>query len=253
METIKEYFNISDKLYSVKYHIFSDNVIIFTPLDEDPCVNKMLIDEYVMEIAVLQRNLIGQYGIFVRGSITLGNLYYGGNYVYGSGLSEAYRLENNCAFYPRIIIDDNIVKKFYNSSEIFCDPINDFVAVDVDNRMFINYCFGFEKPTQFKLLPNEKWNELYNLLIKNLDNIIDTSGNKLPTPFFSFEYTDKQNRLIYNSKNKIQIGHLIVHKSLIERRLLDVTDEQVKVKYIWCKNYHNQVCHRYHIPELFIL
>jgi hypothetical protein len=83
---------------------------------------------------ILQRYLIDQHALFIRGSITEGLLYIDENYIFGSGLICAYELENEIAVYPRIILDKNLstdkVDKSY-PDKLFC--------LDGDGYYFIDY------------------------------------------------------------------------------------------------------------------
>jgi len=49
-------------------------------------------------------------GLFVRGGITIGEIYHKEGMVFGPALNRAYELESKHAKYPRILLDENIYK-----------------------------------------------------------------------------------------------------------------------------------------------
>lgn len=83
-----------------KFYFFSDSIVCAIPAGEENalaslCSNCMLI----------QHALWSEVGpIWVRGGIVKGLLYCGNGEVFGPGLNEAYKLEENLAAYPRIIM-----------------------------------------------------------------------------------------------------------------------------------------------------
>ena len=85
--------------------IFSDNILFFAPYESE--VDKLnLANNLIYGLC----QFLFQYtksGIFFRGGVTAGQLFYDEDlhFVFGSGLIRAYELENNIAVYPRIIID----------------------------------------------------------------------------------------------------------------------------------------------------
>lgn len=232
------------------YHIFSDNIIIFAPIQKDDFNNTVVISEFVRCISILQRNLMGQYSIFIRGCITLGNLYYDGKFVYGSGLVKAYNLENEKAIYPRIILDEQCVRLCCDNNEILWGFIfNWYVREDVDGCYFLNYLCDLrmigmnnskkdENSIQIDAINTSEFIELPDSFCN-----IDFSGNKEIEQLFDKYFTEC---------SSIGLNYLLLHKVIVERNIAVAKSEKIKKKYIWCKIYHNEVCKANDIPELII-
>jgi hypothetical protein len=63
----------------------------------------------IRELGQLCRFLLME-GMLCRGAITVGSLFHQDPLVIGPAFLEAYRLEQNVAFYPRIILSDAAMK-----------------------------------------------------------------------------------------------------------------------------------------------
>lgn len=81
--------------------------------------HKIEIDEKNPEIAiyevlsVIEKIEFEQFKIgalFLRGSSVVDNLHFGENFVYGPVLLKAYELESSKDIYPRVIVDDSVLK-----------------------------------------------------------------------------------------------------------------------------------------------
>lgn len=259
INTVTDIANFED----INYRIFSDNVVLFIPV---PPKNSNYYQynyffNFITLISNLQRNLMGQYGVFIRGCIIKGNLYFDEQFIYGSGLIEAYQVEDTVAKYPRIIIDNELIKTFYEYDkgivELFCPLYNEYILKDTDNLYFVNYLTVLTKNTfieegAIKQITNDK------LSFECLE-AIDTSAynDDILNPYQNFDFYDNIGiqKLICKYKNKfdtnlIGLEYLLIHKILIENRVKKYSNEKILNKYFWCKNYHNNICFFYNIPEL---
>ena len=104
------YSYINEELKSfdnVKYKIFSDNILICEEIDEkNP--QKAVLDVFaIVEKIELFMMKIG--ALFIRGAVSIDDLHYSENFVYGKALLKTYNLESKVANYPRVIIDESIV------------------------------------------------------------------------------------------------------------------------------------------------
>lgn len=248
MDTIKDVLN-SDGMIPFEYHIFSDNIIIFVPITEDKYKNTLAISEFIRCISLLQRNLIGQYSIFIRGCILIGDLYYDGNFIFGSGLIKAYSLENEIAIYPRIILDAECINLCCGEGEMLWDIIEKrYVRKDEDGCFFLDYLSG---------LKQDKINILNRRIDLQRDPIDTSEYTKLSDPFTRIDFSNNENiqRLFakyHIGYSLIGLSHLLLHKIIIERNIAIAKNEKIRKKYVWCKNYHNEVCKINSIPELII-
>src|SRR5699024_482009 len=109
--------DILDKIANDKGHfqgcgkiqskIFSDNIVFAIEYNDynSLCKNaKLLIAVMSMFQYAITCEQPLDVPIFVRGSICKGPLYWGENFILGSGLVTAYEMESKIAIYPRIIV-----------------------------------------------------------------------------------------------------------------------------------------------------
>src|ERR1019366_8200325 len=87
---------------------FSDSTVRAVPIESGskptPLANGILYYE-LMTLILAQSYLSCRHGRFLRGALTIGDIYLRGATVFGPALVHAYKLESECAVYPRIIID----------------------------------------------------------------------------------------------------------------------------------------------------
>lgn len=121
--------------------IFSDSIVISKSMDW----KYGDVFHTVLDMLHLQMDLLSK-GILLRGGITVGNLYHRDNIVFGPAMIEAYKMESECAKYPRIIVDENIYERAkkncpeQNTEEMEIEYIDELLYKDVDDgRLFINY------------------------------------------------------------------------------------------------------------------
>ena len=116
---------------------FSDNVCVAAPIDGQDV--ETLIRNQVDAAARFQiaRVLSGRA---IRGGITVGEVYCDSNYVDGPALIEAVMLEEKAATTPRVLIDGDAATEIRNRWSGHAEPWPyRLVAVDKDDRMFVNY------------------------------------------------------------------------------------------------------------------
>jgi len=131
---------------------FTDNIVIGFPIDKtgDPPLSDVDLTwavylRVLLAAASYQAELV-RHGLFVRGGIATGPLWMDTNFVYGSGLIDAYKLEHEHAIYPRIIVSSHFVdigKTLVGQlrsadSEAWLD---NFLIHGRDGQYFINYLF----------------------------------------------------------------------------------------------------------------
>ncbi len=63
----------------------------------------------ILEMLTLLSFRFLRLGVFVRGAVTIGNLYHRGNVVFGDALVKAYLTETNKAVFPRIIVSPEVL------------------------------------------------------------------------------------------------------------------------------------------------
>ena len=77
---------------------FSDNVVVSVPCDQYSVL------PLLEALATIQLGL-AMHGFWVRGAVTIGDLYHDAEIVFGPALNQAYELESREAIYSRAILD----------------------------------------------------------------------------------------------------------------------------------------------------
>jgi len=133
----KEDMWLFQKLWATK--TFTDNIVIGLPISENVEDD---MEEVFFHVGLLQHSMT-MAGFFIRGAIAIGDLYIDDDIVFGGGLIEAYRAENQLARDPRIILAPSAID--YNNLhisdylEIEYSPQYRVLLRDVDGQIFLNY------------------------------------------------------------------------------------------------------------------
>lgn len=99
----------------IKSLLFSDNCVLCFPYDS--CCELLTLFAYVVMCAQLIQERMLLHGLFIRGSICVGDVYINNHYVFGEGIIKAYEIENEVAIYPRIVIDDELINTILDCLE----------------------------------------------------------------------------------------------------------------------------------------
>ena len=145
---------------NVKYKIFSDNILICEEIDEKNPQQAIFDIFTIVEKVELFMMKVG--ALFVRGAISVDNLHYSENFVYGNALLKTYKLESKIAKYPRVIIDESIVDIIKENLPILQDDDNQYFYDFLQAR--INQ--GGERLSQE--LATLQGNIIVNLCTKNI-------------------------------------------------------------------------------------
>lgn len=84
---------------------FSDSIVRVCPIDSDNRLGALFKE--LIELAYIQAELASE-GVFLRGGVTIGQVYYNENQIFGPAMIRAYELETDYANYPRIVIDPDV-------------------------------------------------------------------------------------------------------------------------------------------------
>lgn len=163
---------------------FSDNVLL-----AHPQISKDMESEFAFILWSIQEYQFAMAlkGFFIRGGLSVGQLFVDDDNVYGEALIDAYELESKIAINPMVVLCDNTMKlvdnhlTYYNGG--WAPQLND-VLVNSDGRYFINYLSECVLDTE----------EGYNLDIESLaihrDRITDALSeySSKPTVFSKFTW-----------------------------------------------------------------
>jgi hypothetical protein len=121
---------------------FTDNIVIAYPIIRYAEDAEWELGQIFSQIANYQLTL-AKAGFFVRGAITIGDIYIDDYVVYGQGLVDAYTVESTRARDPRVILADAAHKATKKHLMYYSDPsrapqVRQFFR-DTDSQLFVNY------------------------------------------------------------------------------------------------------------------
>ena len=118
-----------------KFYFFSDTIVCAIPASEENAL------ESIASNCMLIQHALWSFGspIWLRGAIARGQLYCGDGEIFGPALVEAYKMEENLAIYPRIVMT---VETYNNGiEESLNEETIDFV-IDTDDGLKMVETFG---------------------------------------------------------------------------------------------------------------
>ncbi len=135
--------SISEKSLTNKncsaFRSFTDNIVIGHPIKDD---GEFELGRVFSELSYFQLVLTIE-GFFVRGAISIGDLYMDDIVVFGSGLTEAYEAEHELSRDPRIILSLTAKKSVDQHIQYYSEhahaPQNRNLLRDSDGQYFVNY------------------------------------------------------------------------------------------------------------------
>lgn len=124
-------------LYRIR--IFTDNIVIGYPVWDDA---EAELGRIFSLLTFFQMEMV-MHGFFLRGAISVGDLFMDDIVVFGNGLIEAYRGERDKARDPRIILTDSATKAVEQHLTYYaypsCSPQARDLFIDADGQYFLNY------------------------------------------------------------------------------------------------------------------
>ena len=176
----------------IKVRIFSDNILICEEIDEkNP---EIAIYDVISVIEKIEFEQFKIGALFLRGSFVLEDLHFSENFVYGPALLKAYELESKTAFYPRVIVDESVLKNIKIE--------NTFISLDDDKVYFYDYLQAFitkNRDSSLDKLSRLSGNILVNLQSKN---ITESVIKKMDWLINYFNYTCEKNEINMKIKEK---------------------------------------------------
>lgn len=112
--------------YGARFINFSDSIVRTLPINSETnilCRIGILFLELI-HLLHAQCELL-QYGIFVRGAMTIDLIYHDESLIFGPGLISAYDVEQCAALYPRIVIDPKVLAS-HETNELLRSDNNSF-------------------------------------------------------------------------------------------------------------------------------
>lgn len=169
-----DYFDESRRRFEIK--IFTDNFVIGQPWGNEHGEIEL---SYLFDILSLMQLNFAKSDVFIRGAISISDLFMNENVVLGPALIEAYNLESKYALYPRIIISESvnevIKKHFTYYAEPNHSPQNKILLKDIDGKIFLNYLYCLFYDNGFTISEIRKELKLHKTIIQ--DNLTKYENN----------------------------------------------------------------------------
>lgn len=150
----------------VKYKIFSDNMLICEEINEESPLKT--IEDIIYIVNFFETKMVNSNGDFIRGAITVGDIYIDENFVLGEALLKAYEIETKNAIYPRIVLDKSVIQYLPLDCPLF--------KQDFDGIYFYNFMesAGWLNKDGDK---EKKFINWKNFKAKIIDNCLSNKGN----------------------------------------------------------------------------
>lgn len=148
-KTAKSFSQIKE-ISDFKMKLFSDNVVIALRADKKEIRNQ--ICSLLNLIMSIQFYSLMQFGFWLRGGVTIGELSIDDSVVWGTGLIEAYTIENQIANYPRVIVSDKVLKKYEKGKDSSAFPLEALIQKDDDGLWFLDFLLA---APNLDLMPSE--------------------------------------------------------------------------------------------------
>lgn len=256
--------NESFSLLSRKYNFevffevkcFSDNFVICVK-KSDVKGDEMKLIMLITMLNIIQRELLIQSNVLVRGAVTKGPLYVSKEFIGGQALIDVVELEEH-EFFPRIVIgqsilddlnfekDDSIFKKFPFLHDALVEWKKHALFQGEDKSLFLNYLYVFYPMTFF---PKETWSNEFFEDEKNLE-VVKKSG--LQDSRYDEKYLAKQ--LAFVVLHKQRVCEKVVRYCNYDNVDKGAVDRQRRIikKYCWIISYHNLFCREVGLNEFLI-
>lgn len=127
---------------SFELKVFTDNFVFGLPWKD--VYGEMELGDMFQVLAHIQLTFI-KSDVYIRGAISLSELFMNENVVLGPALIEAYKLESEKAVYPRIILSKDVEKVIAEHMGYYVEqeasPQNRTFLIDIDGFYFVNYLY----------------------------------------------------------------------------------------------------------------
>lgn len=238
--------------YKANFTMLSDAVVITLKPQILPLTNPnyegqsagglYLLTQLIFDIAEYS---IKQFGLPIRGGISIKKTFWDNKMLVGKGLIEAYKLESESAIYPRILISDELASQtkvidIVNNIPNLAKQINILNIVKKDNNDEKYYINIYAKivNTTFTIINDFEIAKSYK--IKSGEAFINVIAN--------IRKKDSSISKLYSDDDLVSIGiqslsdkldmFLKSYKKIIEN---NISNHILKEKYKWLKNNHNNV------------
>lgn len=266
----------------IESKIFSDNILLVSEYETDITKGKTKLVTFMEIVIEIQRMFVLEYGLFIRGGITYGDLSINEDYIFGQGLIEAVEIEEH-TIYPRIAISDAVLNQLQNEFPYTQDDINTVNSiiersnkdeeVSEEQKAFvgnITRLYNQETILRFLYAPmlyrydDNVWSLSY-LYVFDISRIIPQVTLPQVREIIKQISPDEAAQMPLTSPDINKM--LERHKQIVEEKLTKYSDynrfetneikafeanEKVLKKYVWAMVYHNYICNLNQNIEQFI-
>lgn len=110
---------------------FSDTVVISSPVGDAELLHMLqIIDDFGFDL--LSKSML------FRGALVRGKVLHSAAYVFGPALIDAYKLETNTSFHPRIMLSPDVYAAIKHAADPLKDQLNKYLVVDAYDLPYIN-------------------------------------------------------------------------------------------------------------------
>ena len=192
-----EYFEGDDISQSKMITKVSDSIIISFKYNEQNEVWSSLLDIIHLHINFLN------HGVLIRGAISMGKLHHSDSKLFGPSLVEVYLHEFKASIYPRIILDEKVIKEganhFLHFHSIAEEAIHRLLKKDHDGMYYVDY---FSRSQGELDDPDYDFpcllNKMRSLIVKGLEAHIDNPGTLVKFKWMQ----ERFNKLVDAGKNE---------------------------------------------------
>ena len=243
----------------IHYKIFSDNVTLYIKVTKSPLEIVRLLT-FLQTITELQRDVLFDYGLLLRGGVTVGKLYSDETLIIGRALISAVELEEK-GVYSRILIDNSVdaaisalINNLFPNDYITKDGMGAWIDSLVfgavgDKRPFLNYLSIPELVKVYPILKNG-----------NMD-VLDQLKRESPE-----EYESAQRAILSKPQSQMH-NNLIKHRNILHECIRhycgygDVNRDDANAvalkskivqKYKWLVVFHNYMCGLYKFEDCLV-
>lgn len=154
--------------------IFSDNVVIFTPINKDNYT--VGLQTLCMFVGFFQYLLLKYYKLYVRGGITIGEFFANEKFIYGQALNDAYNIEEKLAIYPRVVLSSQLIEQIS-----IRNLTNEFYGID----KCLTYCHfdGCNYVNYLSFRTSEEIKEILTIVDNNISDLYSKTKNAAKFPY----------------------------------------------------------------------
>lgn len=262
----------------IKCKTFSDNILLCMEATDGPDEIRRII-VFLISVASIQRGLVIEHNLLMRGGITIGELFINNDFVFGKGLIDAVGLEKK-AENPCIIASDEFVslckalvgisREGYDIIQRYAKAKKEGTEITESDEKYYNenaekYIMGWFYHRSLRTLIVEYDQEpffvnyLFDMSDKSLFgeamlNLLIAEKKKDPEKFKDFMVCLDPIPFIVDSHRAVLANRIIqyCHYNDVDKNDKKQVAEREKTirKHIWMLRFHNSICDSYELPQL---